>query len=441
METSATRTRLVLPQLEMSPAPRAGHGTCREGVVPSGLRKARHGGTKVTTIFVFTFDQLAAETRREQQRVEIDYDKLRELCLQVGDERDGGGEHTGPANREQRHRQFMSNYRLLLRETPADGGRTAAKAPPPDRQCDTSCSSSSISVDCSHQVDVEAIHGRRATSVQKSTVETNTRLKAMLNILRKLPLQRDVGEVKQLSNHLSRFPSLLPPSDKDRPSVLVGVAARCLLETIPKKGFSLPDKGGVYLILQGSVQRKTKDEATQEIISTQLHEGDSFGAMEENFITNQGKNCEAAERRERLSLISSCPALSGVSSSVTGAMASDITGRQFLLTPVMIGRLGPGLCVGEALLRGSERQPYKVQTGSRVRIGWVPSTTVTMNEVGKLIPADKDLSIPVPTKDTVRHQYAKELMALHWRQIKSDILSEAKGDQVPQPEPVGRWKI
>jgi hypothetical protein len=121
--------------------------------------------------------------------------------------------------------------------------------------------------------------------VQKSTVETNTRLKAMLNILRKLPLQRDVGEVKQLSTHLSHFPSLLPPSDKDRPSVLVGVAARCLLETIPKKGFSLPDRGGVYLILQGSVQRKTKDEATQEIISTQLHEGDSFGAMEKNFIT------------------------------------------------------------------------------------------------------------------------------------------------------------
>jgi hypothetical protein len=167
METSATRTRLVLPQLAMSPASRAGHGTCREGVVPSGLRKARHG-----------------ETRREQQRVEINYDKLRELCLQEGDERDGGGEHAGPANREQRHRQFMSNYRLLLRETPADGGRTAAKAPPPDRQCHTSCNNS-ISVDCSHQVDVEAIHGRRATSVQ-STVDTNTRLGAMLNILRKL---------------------------------------------------------------------------------------------------------------------------------------------------------------------------------------------------------------------------------------------------------------
>ena len=92
----------------------------------------------------------------------------------------------------------MSNYRLLLRETPADGGRTAAKAPPPDRQCHTSCSKAesinlskfvphfhTVSVDCSHQVDVEAIHGRRATSVQ-STVDTNTRLGAMLNILRKL---------------------------------------------------------------------------------------------------------------------------------------------------------------------------------------------------------------------------------------------------------------
>ena len=52
--------------------------------------------------FCFTVDQLATETRREQQRVEINYDKLRELCLQEGDERDGGGEHAGSANREQR---------------------------------------------------------------------------------------------------------------------------------------------------------------------------------------------------------------------------------------------------------------------------------------------------------------------------------------------------
>ena len=59
-----------------------------------------------------------------------------------------------------------------------------------------------------------------------------------------------------------------------------------------------------------------------------------------------------------------------------------------------------------------------------------------MNEVGKLIPAEKELCVPVPSKvraqyqkkrkstklnilqDTIRHKYAKELMDLHWRKIK-----------------------
>ena len=109
------------------------------------------------------------------------------------------------------------------------------------------------------------------------------------------PLERDAGEVKQLSNHLSHFPSLLPTSGRATPKVLVGVAARCILETIPKKGFSckskihlrielrvsecviktlfaVPDKGGVYLILQGSVERKTKDDGTHEITSIQVLE-------------------------------------------------------------------------------------------------------------------------------------------------------------------------
>ena len=93
--------------------------------------------------------------------------------------------------------------------------------------------------------------------------------------------------------------------------------------------------------------------------------------------------------------------------------------------------------MGEALLRGSERQPYQVATATRVKIGWVPSTTITsqppnplynldsyllhtpvyantlyimqlyisvctvplvVNEVKKLIPAERELCIPVPSK-------------------------------------------
>lgn len=43
-------------------------------------------------------------------------------------------------------------------------------------------------------------------------------------------------EVKQLSQHLSHFPALFPSTLP--PTVLVGVAARALGETIPKQGYS-----------------------------------------------------------------------------------------------------------------------------------------------------------------------------------------------------------
>lgn len=49
------------------------------------------------------------------------------------------------------------------------------------------------------------------------------------------PLQRDEDEVKQLSHHLSHFPGLLPDMS---PPVLHGSAARSLLESVPKGGFS-----------------------------------------------------------------------------------------------------------------------------------------------------------------------------------------------------------
>ena len=46
------------------------------------------------------------------------------------------------------------------------------------------------------------------------------------------------------------------------------------------------------------------------------------------------------------------------------------------LVQVCIGELGPGSCVGELLLQGRDYQPYSVISATRVRIGWVSSTTV-----------------------------------------------------------------
>ena len=57
------------------------------------------------------------------------------------------------------------------------------------------------------------------------------------------PLQRDNSEVKELSHHLSHFPSLLPDPASATPTILVGVAARCLLETIPRSRFSREFEG------------------------------------------------------------------------------------------------------------------------------------------------------------------------------------------------------
>lgn len=72
---------------------------------------------------------------------------------------------------------------------------------------------------------------------------------------------------------------------------------------------AVPEKGGVYLILQGSVEKLSQDGTSGKIISTQvrvysvcyqcntqhlpvylyafiqLHPGDTFGKMEEHFVT------------------------------------------------------------------------------------------------------------------------------------------------------------
>lgn len=43
---------------------------------------------------------------------------------------------------------------------------------------------------------------------------------------------------------------------------------------------------------------------------------------------------------------------------------------------VTVGHLTAGDCIGEGMLRGNDRQPYTVISTSRLRVGWVTSTTL-----------------------------------------------------------------
>lgn len=98
------------------------------------------------------------------------------------------------------------------------------------------------------------------------------------------PIQRSSSEVKQLAQLIAYFPSLLPSESTDL-EVLTGVAARAQIE-ITDKGFSckrmsyckvsridnlinlaifvmaVPNQGGSYIILQGSVEKLTKESET-----------------------------------------------------------------------------------------------------------------------------------------------------------------------------------
>ena len=96
METSS---RKLLPLLGVPPTytARHGHGTCREGIVPSGLRRTlreQTGKGQNRSIFFVVLSILrfllhahvvprsrAGPVDSRAQRVQINYCKLRELCL------------------------------------------------------------------------------------------------------------------------------------------------------------------------------------------------------------------------------------------------------------------------------------------------------------------------------------------------------------------------
>lgn len=105
-------TRLVLPKLATSPASLGGHGTCREGIVPSGLRKIWQAGkmysSELLVAMVVACLLLLAVFTEPRRQVEINYEKLQELCLQATEEQDGCVEHAEATSREQRSVNFLS---------------------------------------------------------------------------------------------------------------------------------------------------------------------------------------------------------------------------------------------------------------------------------------------------------------------------------------------
>ena len=43
---------------------------------------------------------------------------------------------------------------------------------------------------------------------------------------------------------------------------------------------------------------------------------------------------------------------------------------------VMVGHLETGDCIGEGMLRGNDHQPYTIVSTTKLRVGWVTTTTL-----------------------------------------------------------------
>ena len=50
---------------------------------------------------------------------------------------------------------------------------------------------------------------------------------------------------------------------------------------------------------------------------------------------------------------------------------------------VMVGHLETGDCIGEGMLRGNDRQPYTIVSTTKLRVGWVTTTTLRGEGKGK----------------------------------------------------------
>ncbi|XP_064393708.1 uncharacterized protein LOC135341142 [Halichondria panicea] len=438
-----------------------GHGGCKEGTVHSGAQ-----------------DSCVWMQGPKVPKVEIDYLKLRELCSR---HLPAKAEHqTLPSTgiSREKHDQFMAEYSKIFKRRRCRSVENTTK--PPIHTCYSRCS---------HHGDISsymiAIHGREKG--EQDEIDLSTRLQAMADIVRKLPIQRTNTEVKRLCQHLLHFSELFPASQLPLSTILPGLASRVYVEALPQRGYSLPVHSGVYIILQGSVEKLSQDPTTMELSSLILRAGTSFGSLEGGNADRTIKNnypmyyndqtctllriaqvdyqrvlqkCTSEITSVNERLLRSCPLLHGVSPSTLSKLAQNVTwetaskrntvilsegerisrvgiiqeGRctaqarvpdTLMSVEVIVGEVVPGDCIGEVFLRGRETQPFSIITGTpHTRIGWIETRAIKVSEVEKQILPSKDFSLPLLTKEVLRNMYADKLLEKQWRKIQRDIVKE-----------------
>lgn len=407
--------------------------------------------------------------------MEVDYDKLQSLCKHYVPATTNAPATTNvPATTNaqlslETHERFMKDYTSIFR---VESSRRPAPQPR-SHSCNAAVWTSGVGGDIGAHL--ASIHKR--STRQREAENMASRLRAMASIVKKIPMKRTEKEVRELALCLSYFPKFLP-SVAYGDSLRLVVASRAIGEITHKESCSLPGGGGFYLILQGKVERISKE----SFIPCELGPGCAFGDIETDYLpksADQFQTCGACVlmrvtsfdyhkateqclrdiQHEKTSVVKECPLLKHASFSVVEKLAEAITWdtqregqvlvregdniervgfiqegtcTAFAQVPntrlksaqVMVGVLKPCDCISEGLLRGVSTQLYTVVTTSRVRIGWVPLKAIHAAEIDKHIPTGNPLALPIYDKEELRHIYAKRIMANHWKKIKSTIVSE-----------------
>ncbi|KAL5466834.1 hypothetical protein EMCRGX_G030985 [Ephydatia muelleri] len=396
-------------------------------------------------------------------KIEVDYGRLQSLC-----------KHCVPATKNaqlslEAHESFMRAYPSIFR---VESSRRPA---PQSRSHSCDAAVRKLGVDGDIGAHLASIHERSTRQMEAANMAS--RLRTMASIVKNIPMKRTEKDIKELAQCLSHFPKFLP-SVAYADSLRLAVASRAIGEITHKESCSLPGGGGFYLVLQGKVERISKESS----IPSELGPGCTFGEIETDYqprSADQYQTCgpcvlmrvtsfdyhRATEQclrniqNEKTNLVKECPLLKHVSSSVVGKLAEAITWDtqregQVLVregdsadrvgfiqegtcaayaqvpnttvksAQVMVGVLKPYDCISEGLLRGMSSQLYTVVTTSRVRIGWVPLRAIHATEIEKHIPTCNQLTLPMYDKEELRCIYAKRIVTSHWQRIKSTIVSE-----------------
>lgn len=383
-------------------------------------------------------------------RLEINYDRLKQLCARFT-----------PNNRID-HQDFMREYPMIFYSIKKSNTTSMTRTRP--HTCFEFREGADPSGRPLHNVGtfLMAIRGSR-NEKEKKIIQLGARLRTMTEIIQKLPIQRTREDTKHLAQHLAHFSHLFPLGNvitsTEKTDIFTELAKRAVLESVPSHGFSLPERGGLYLLLQGCVEKITKNPTTKDISSTFLWPGDSFGGIEnENQVSQPLKstypmfttaeacillriytfdyhrvvhNVRRATNEEKKHLINSCSLLYAVSPAILQKIIEPLRwemvpantiiiregeaiGKVFFIqegnctatvnvpgTPrelhIIVGALGPGDCIGEVLIHsGRERQPFTITTTAPTKLGWVSSSTIKCKQI--LWVAGFELTIIIDSK-------------------------------------------